>query len=218
MWKWSRLLGAACSQARPPASTARFLSSAVATRPPFVLPRRGDELLLGCVSYDPAVGEIWQRMKDYFCGAGVPFDFLLFSNYEQLVRALLDQTIDVAWNGPIAHVMAHDQGIVTSLGMRDCDRDFSSLLVVPRAVAEAGLERVEQLEGWEVVTGASDSPQAHVVPLYWLEVPPAQSSYSASRTGRRRAISLASCRCSTCSSLGLGRRCTTHTGAPYRTR
>lgn len=61
---------------------------------------------MGAVSYDPAISSIWEKMKDYLNSAGCPFDFVLFTNYERQVAALLAGEIDLAWNGPVAHVLA----------------------------------------------------------------------------------------------------------------
>jgi len=138
---------------------------------PFKTPSAENQVLLGCVSYDPAVGAIWGQMKDYFLSVGVPFDYVLFTNYEQQVQALLSGYIDVAWNGPIAHVMtqaladAQRLGPVSSLGMRDVDCDFVSVVAVRKC---AGITKIGEIAGKELMTGAQDSPQAHLVPLHWL--------------------------------------------------
>jgi len=95
------------------------------------------------------------------------FDFVLFTNYEAQVSALLNREIDIAWNGPLAHVMTHElapNGAV-SLGMRDVDCDFRCVVV---ARNDAGISSAADLTGKRVVTGASDSPQGHIVPLHWL--------------------------------------------------
>jgi hypothetical protein len=44
------------------------------------------------------------------------------------VEALLNGHIDIAWNGPLAHVRVQRRtgGKYISLGMRDCDRGFQS--------------------------------------------------------------------------------------------
>eukprot|EP00927_Polykrikos_kofoidii_P067683 TRINITY_DN63130_c0_g1_i1.p1 TRINITY_DN63130_c0_g1~~TRINITY_DN63130_c0_g1_i1.p1 ORF type:complete len:358 (-),score=66.38 TRINITY_DN63130_c0_g1_i1:103-1095(-) len=143
----------------------------MATQKPFSVPKREDQVLLGCVSYDPAISTIWGLMKDYLVKAGVNFDFVLFTNYEQQVRALVAGQIDIAWNGPIAHVMtqqladAHGVGPAVSLGMRDVDCDFVSVVAVRK---EARITRLQDLVGKDIMSGASDSPQAHLVPLHWL--------------------------------------------------
>ena len=89
-------------------------------------------VVMGCVCYDPAVGDIWSGIKGYLIGRGVPFDYVLFTNYEAQIRSLVNGHIDAAWNGPIAHVMTEElaPGNVVSLGMRDVDRDFQSVVVV----------------------------------------------------------------------------------------
>ncbi len=61
-------------------------------------------ILLGAVAYDPKVVTIWEGIRDYFRGAGVPLDFALFSNYERQVEMLLAGHIDIAWNTPLGHV------------------------------------------------------------------------------------------------------------------
>eukprot|EP00658_Telonema_sp_P-2_P084099 TRINITY_DN9245_c0_g1_i6.p1 TRINITY_DN9245_c0_g1~~TRINITY_DN9245_c0_g1_i6.p1 ORF type:complete len:680 (+),score=126.56 TRINITY_DN9245_c0_g1_i6:92-2131(+) len=132
-------------------------------------PARQDQVLMGCVSYDPAVSDIWEMMRAYMNHeASVPFDFVLFTNYEAQVGALLDGWIDVAWNGPVAHVMTQHlagDGATVSLGMRDCDRDFKTVVI---ARNDSGISSPQELNGKVVATGASDSPQGHIVPLQWL--------------------------------------------------
>ena len=130
----------------------------------FVIP--DDTLLMGCVSYDPAVGDIWTQMKQYLQNTGVDnFDFVLFTNYEQQVRALLNGHVHIAWNGPLAHVMAEHRAPIVSLGMRDVDCDFESIVVVKNS---SNIQSVSDLNGKHILTGAQDSPQAHVVPLHYL--------------------------------------------------
>eukprot|EP00438_Fugacium_kawagutii_P036134 Skav217545 [mRNA] locus=scaffold4393:31573:32672:- [translate_table: standard] len=107
-------------------------------------------------------------MKTYLNSAGCPFDFILFTNYERQVAALMAGHVDIAWNGPVAHVLAQQhagpQGLI-SLGMRDVDCDFRSICVARK---DAQVSSVSELSGKIVGTGAHDSPQAHLVPLHWL--------------------------------------------------
>ena len=111
---------------------------------------------------------------------------MLFTNYEAQVAALLEGHVDVAWNGPVAHVAAEDLAaaaqreggrdvaLVQSCGMRDVDRDFRSVALVRRdrlpddADGGAGQRAEDVLAGATVATGASDSPQGHLVPVDWL--------------------------------------------------
>ena len=63
-----------------------------------------DTLMLGAVAYDPKVVTIWEGFKEYFIRHGLPFDYVLYSNYERQVEANLAGHIDIAWNSPLAWV------------------------------------------------------------------------------------------------------------------
>jgi ABC-type phosphate/phosphonate transport system substrate-binding protein len=63
---------------------------------------RNETVVMGCVCYDPAIDDIWHGIKTFLTGRGVPFDYVLFTNYEMQVRSLVNGHIDAAWNGPIA--------------------------------------------------------------------------------------------------------------------
>ena len=125
-------------------------------------------ILLGAVAYDPKVVAIWEGIRDYFNAAGAPFDFVLFSNYERQVLALLSGHIDIAWNTPLAHVRVqhHTGGHSLSLGMRDSDRDFHSRLIVR---ADSGIESPKDLVGKRLAVGSADSTQARILPLHFLK-------------------------------------------------
>ena len=66
--------------------------------------RRGRRDLVGAVAYHPRIVTIWERFRDYFADAGVPTDYILFSNYERLVDALLDGRSTSRWNTNTAYV------------------------------------------------------------------------------------------------------------------
>jgi ABC-type phosphate/phosphonate transport system substrate-binding protein len=133
--------------------------------------RNTDKLMLGAVAYDPKVVTIWDGFKEYFEEHGLPFDYVLYSNYDQQVSALVDGTIHVAWNSPLAWInaqrLAAERGLrVRAIAMRDTDCDLSSLIVVR---AESPIRTVEDLKGKVVAVGASDSPQATLIPLAHLQ-------------------------------------------------
>jgi phosphonate transport system substrate-binding protein len=126
-------------------------------------------LLVGAVAYDPKVVTIWEGFKGWFARHGLALDYVLFSNYERQVDALLAGHIDVAWNSPLAWVrarrLAAERGLeAAAIAMRDTDRDLTSVVVVARdgPSAPAGLS------GGTVAVGASDSPQATLLPLEHL--------------------------------------------------
>jgi phosphonate transport system substrate-binding protein len=144
---------------------------------------------MGCVCYDPSVSDIWSGIQNYLVHeCGVPFDYVLFTNYERQVQALVDGHLDVAWNGPLAHVLLEEQVMrrntanqttnavekpeqveVVSLGMRDVDRNVPWALVVRRQDGITSLDDLkEQSAQVHLVTGTRDSPQAHLIPMYYL--------------------------------------------------
>lgn len=125
-------------------------------------------MLLGAVAYDPKVVPIWEGIRDYFHDAGVDFDFVLFSNYERQVQALLAGHIDIAWNTPLAHVRVKrsTDGKSLSLGMRDSDRDFHARLI---ACKESGIRSPADLHGKRLAVGSHDSTQARILPLHFLK-------------------------------------------------
>ncbi len=125
-------------------------------------------ILLGAVAYDPKVVAIWEGIRDYFKSSGAPFDFVLFSNYEQQVQSLLAGHIDIAWNTPLAHVRVQHQtgGKSLSLGMRDSDQDFHSRLIVR---TNSGIQSPKDLAGKKLAVGSADSTQARILPLHFLQ-------------------------------------------------
>ncbi|HEX4493005.1 MAG TPA: PhnD/SsuA/transferrin family substrate-binding protein [Acidimicrobiia bacterium] len=124
-------------------------------------------LLLGAVAYDPKVVTIWDGFRAWFAEQDLPFDFVLYSNYERQVDDLIAGRIDVAWNSPLAWVRARRAAVaagcrVSAPIMRDTDRDLTSIVI---ARAGSGIETTNDLRGKVVATGAVDSPQATLLPL-----------------------------------------------------
>jgi ABC-type phosphate/phosphonate transport system substrate-binding protein len=129
-----------------------------------------DTLLLGAVAYDPKVVTIWEGFRRWLRGAGLEFDFVLYSNYERLVESLVEGQVHAAWNSPLAWLRAERLAAargrtVRSAVMRDTDQDLTSVIV---ARADSGIDSIAQLAGRTVATGAIDSPQATLLPLSLL--------------------------------------------------
>lgn len=127
-------------------------------------------MVVGAVAYDPRVVTIWDGFKELFARQSLALDFVLYSNYERQVEALLEGIIDVAWNSPLAWVRARRMSVareleVRPLVMRDTDRDLASAIVVRE---DSSIERIEDLAGRRVGVGAPDSPQATLLPLSYL--------------------------------------------------
>jgi phosphonate transport system substrate-binding protein len=132
--------------------------------------KRPDTLVLAAVAYAPKVVTIWEGFKHYFAQHGLLFDYILYSNYETQVEALMDGQCDVAWNSPLAWVraerLARARGEqVRAIAMRDTDCDLTSVIIVR---ADSPIRTVADLKGKVVAVGAVDSPQANLLPLHYL--------------------------------------------------
>jgi phosphonate transport system substrate-binding protein len=127
----------------------------------------GAELRLGAVSYHPRVVTVWERFRTYFADHGVPTDYILYSNYERLVDAVLDGSVEIGWNTNTAFVrLDHEVGGRTRiLGMRDVDLDWSTVLVSRR---DRPLDGVGGLAGGVLALGSRDSGHAAILPLHYL--------------------------------------------------
>jgi ABC-type phosphate/phosphonate transport system substrate-binding protein len=127
----------------------------------------GRPILVGAVIYEPKVAVIWETIKEFFASEGCPMDCVFYSNYELQVTALLEGHIHIAWNSPLAWVDAQRRtgGRCRAIAMRDTDRDRVTRIVVRK---DAGLRSLEDLRARVVATGASDSPQATLIPLQLL--------------------------------------------------
>ncbi|NML45146.1 phosphate/phosphite/phosphonate ABC transporter substrate-binding protein [Ramlibacter sp. G-1-2-2] len=124
-------------------------------------------LVLGAVAYAPKVVTIWEGFKAFFVQHGLPFDYVLYSNYERQVEAQFAGNVAVAWNSPLAWVRARRIGAargleVQAVAMRDSDRDLRSVLAVRSG---AGVATLDDLHGRRIGFGAVDSPQATLLPL-----------------------------------------------------
>lgn len=128
------------------------------------------QLVVGAVTYDPKVVTIWEGFKRHFEDRGLPFDFVLFSNYEAQVEAHFAGHVHVAWNSPLAWIeterVAGARGRrASALAMRDTDRDLTSVIVVR---SDSGAQTLADLGGKRIGVGAHDSPQATLLPLLHL--------------------------------------------------
>lgn len=122
-------------------------------------------LVMGAVAYDAKVVTIWDGFREWFRSRGLDFDYVLYSNYERQVEALIAGHVDVAWNSPLAWVRAARMGEVRAVAMRDSDCDLTSVVVVR---ADSDIQTAADLNGRTVAVGAIDSPQATLIPLAHL--------------------------------------------------
>ena len=121
-------------------------------------------LRIGAVAYDPKVVTIWEGFKPYFAKHGAEIDYVLYSTYDAQVDANLSGEVDVAWNSPLAWVKSQivSRGACRAIAMRDSDRDLTTKIIVR---ASSTLAKLADLKGKTLAVGASDSPQATLIPL-----------------------------------------------------
>ncbi|MCC2671564.1 MAG: phosphate transporter substrate-binding protein, partial [Armatimonadetes bacterium] len=124
-------------------------------------------ILIGAVAYDQRVVPIWEAMRDYFREAGVPIDYVLYSNYDRQVEALLARQIDIAWNTNLAWLKTcrRTGNTCRALAMRDVDADFKTIFV---ARADSGIQSLADIRGKRLALGSADSGQAAILPIEFL--------------------------------------------------
>jgi len=121
-------------------------------------------LRIGAVAYDPKVVTIWEGFTPYFAKHSAAIDYVLYSNYDAQVEATLSGEVDVAWNSPLAWVKSQiaSKQECRAIAMRDSDRDLTAKIIVR---ASSPVSSFADLKGKTVAVGASDSPQATLIPL-----------------------------------------------------
>ena len=129
--------------------------------------RADAEVRVGCVAYHPRIVTIWESFLDHFEAQGIPTDYILYSNYERQVGALLDGQIDIAWNTNTAFVATEQQlgGEARILGMRDVDAEFATVILTRRGET---FDDVGDLAGRRLALGSRDSGHAAILPLHYL--------------------------------------------------
>ncbi len=124
------------------------------------------KLKVGAVIYDPKVTVIWDLIEKYFKEQGSEIEAVFFKDYKLQVDALVAGDIDVAWNSPLANLDARLrlEGAEKNGCMRDTDRDLETYLVAKKG----RFNGVSDLKGKKIGFGATDSPQARLIPIYFL--------------------------------------------------
>ena len=129
--------------------------------------RADADVRVGAVAYHPRIVTIWETFLEHFEREGVATDYLLYSNYERLVAAVLGGDVDIGWNTNTAFVALEQElgGDARILGMRDVDAEFATVIVTRRGEA---FEDVHGLAGRRLALGSRDSGHAAILPLYYL--------------------------------------------------
>ena len=121
---------------------------------------------VGAVAYHPRVVTIWEAFRVWFAEQEFPVEHTLYSTYERQVDALFADEIDVAWNTNLAYVRTRQRadGACSAIAMRDTDRGWTSHIVTP----DNSLVGLDALRGARIGFGDVDSPQAFILPVFWL--------------------------------------------------
>ena len=129
--------------------------------------RADADVRVGAVAYHPRIVTIWEAFLEHFDREGVSTDYILYSNYERLVEAVLTGEVDVGWNTNTAFVALERRlgGEARILGMRDIDAQFATLVVTRRGEPFA---EVGELAGRRLALGSRDSGHAAILPLHYL--------------------------------------------------
>ncbi|MCH5336122.1 MAG: PhnD/SsuA/transferrin family substrate-binding protein [Campylobacter sp.] len=125
-------------------------------------------ILLGAVAYDAKVVPIWDIIRDYSNAYGYKLDYVLFSNYERQVDALLKKHIDIAWNTNTAWIktLYATKNTAKALMMRDTDKNFATMFITSK---DSGIKTLQDLKGKKFGLGSMDSAQAAIMGLYYLK-------------------------------------------------
>lgn len=128
--------------------------------------------ILGAVAYDPKVVTIWDGFREFFNKNGLDFDYVLYHNYERQVYAHFRNEIHIAWNSPLAWLMAEKIAAIKgttahAIAMRDTDQNLYSIFVVPE---KSSVAAIADLKGKKIAFGATDSPQATIIPQGYLSL------------------------------------------------
>ena len=124
-----------------------------------------DNIRLGAVIYSPNVTIIWGIIADFMKEKGCEIEPVFFKDYKMQVDALIAGDIDIAWNSPLAWLDSYQRSKGTCLNgaMRDTDQNRHSVMI-----AKKGTKLLE-LKGEKIGFGAIDSPQARLIPIYFLK-------------------------------------------------
>jgi phosphonate transport system substrate-binding protein len=132
--------------------------------------RDRSKLILGAVAYDAKVVTIWDGFLRWFEERSLPFDYVLYTNYERQVEGLFLGEHHVSWNSPLAWLQAErlaasERRVARAIAMRDTDQDLRSAILVRK---DSAVHTIADLRDKRIGVGAWDSPQATILPMLHL--------------------------------------------------
>ena len=123
---------------------------------------------MGAVAYHPRDRHDLGAVPHALRRRGVPTDYILYSNYERLVAAVLDGHVEIGWNTNTAYV-ALDHGRAAERASSGCatsTRDWATVIVTRRG--ERRRRSAPSWTGGALALGSRDSGHAAILPLHYL--------------------------------------------------
>lgn len=123
---------------------------------------------IGAVAYAPYVVTIFEGIKRHFHHQGLELDWVLYSNYDALVTAFVAGEVELAWNGPLAHVKVR-RALTTPckvVAMRDIDLGYTTEFITQK---DAPIQKLTDLRDRRVALGRQGSVQAGLLPYHFLK-------------------------------------------------
>ena len=115
----------------------------------------------------PTYISVFRGLQTHFRRHGIELDWVLYADYDALVKAFVTREIDLAWNGPLAYVKIKRRlnDPCQVVAMRDVDVNFTTHLITHPT---SGITTVEHLKGERVALGSRGSMQAWVLATYFF--------------------------------------------------
>lgn len=112
--------------------------------------------------------DVFQGLETIFRRQGIELEWVLYSNFDEMVEAFVSGYLDLAWNGPLGYVKIRrllDEPCRV-IAMRDVDVGFVTHLI---AGADSDIVTVEDLVGKRFAFGRRGSEQAGLVPYHMIK-------------------------------------------------
>lgn len=116
----------------------------------------------------PAYINVFRGLQAHFKRHGIELDWVLYADYDALVKAFVRREIDLSWNSPLAYVKIqhHLNDPCQVVAMRDVDVDFTTQFITHPA---SGITTVQDLKGKRLALGSRSSMQAGLLAVYFLQ-------------------------------------------------
>jgi phosphate/phosphite/phosphonate ABC transporter binding protein len=116
----------------------------------------------------PAYIDVFRGLQSHCKRQGIQLDWVLYADYDALVKAFVSREIDIAWNSPLAYVKIKRQlnDPCQVVAMRDVDFNFTTHFVT---AATSSLQTAQDLKGKRVALGNRGSAQAGMLAYYFLQ-------------------------------------------------